>query len=135
MSVYYEQGEPDPKPAINYTVRKYEAVTPVPESFLGYAVGGLVEQAFIADRILNREPETPEQRAARKAKAITDRIEERSTAERVPLTVETLAKRLGLGPRFAEHLVQPYCDCWPETDGGGWSLCAHAEDEGLQEDR
>jgi hypothetical protein len=72
---------------------------------------------------------------------------ERSTASRAELTLDALIDAIGkrVDPdatgwdgakrrRYAEHLVQPWCTCEPESNDMGdppWDLCAHARDEGF----
>jgi hypothetical protein len=70
---------------------------------------------------------------------------ERTSAPRVPLTMDALIDAIGkrvddgwdLLKRqlYAEHLVQPWCSCevdngWRD-EPGGWELCQHAKDEGF----
>ena len=74
---------------------------------------------------------TPAERAAWRAEAAAERAAERDAANRVPLTVDALADRMGWSREYAEHLVQPYCECEEESYGGGWSYCQHARDLGL----
>ncbi len=78
----------------------------------------------------------------REARAI-----ERSTADRVDLTLDTLidaiGKRVDPGAtgwdgvkrrRYAYHLIQPWCECGPESSDDwspGWAPCQHARDEGF----
>ena len=72
---------------------------------------------------------------------------ERTSAPRVPLTMDALidaiGKRVDDGAgwdllkrqQYAEHLVQPWCSCEVDSgcrlDGGRWGLCQHAKDEGF----
>jgi hypothetical protein len=70
---------------------------------------------------------------------------ERTSAPRVPLTMDALIDAIGkrvdggcgwdLLKRqlYAEHLVQPWCSCEPERGdvSEGWELCPHAKDEGF----
>lgn len=85
------------------------------------------------DRALNA---TPEQRAEwarererREAAEAAERAEERAAATSVPLTVDALLAKMGWSREYAEHLVQPYCECGDDIDG--WSYCQHARDLGL----
>lgn len=72
---------------------------------------------------------------------------ERTSAPRVPLTLDALIDAIGTRvddgcgwdllkrQQYAEHLVQPWCTCevdngWRD-DAGGWELCPHAVDEGF----
>jgi hypothetical protein len=72
---------------------------------------------------------------------------ERTSAPRVPLTMDALIDAIGkrvdggcgwdLLKRqlYAEHLVQPWCSCevgdgW-RAKPGRWELCQHAKDEGF----
>jgi hypothetical protein len=72
---------------------------------------------------------TPEQRAQWAAEQKRDRTNERAAAERKPLTLDALLDKLGFTREYAEHLVQPYCDCGDTADG--WDYCQHVRDEGL----
>ena len=72
---------------------------------------------------------------------------ERASTERVLLTLDVLidaiGKRVDDGAgwdllkrrQYAEHLVQPYCECEVDSgwrdDPGRWELCPHAIDEGF----
>lgn len=85
------------------------------------------------DRALNA---TPEQRARWAAEAQRrqdeeqrQRAEERAAVVPVPLTLGALLAKMGWSREYAEHLVQPYCECGDDIDG--WSYCRHAEDLGL----
>jgi hypothetical protein len=71
---------------------------------------------------------TPEERAARIAKRKAERGAQRDAATRVELTLEALLDKLGFTREYAEHLVQPYCDC--ECGHDGWDYCPHANDLG-----
>lgn len=53
---------------------------------------------------------------------------ERDAAPVAELTLDSLLGRLGFSHAYAQHLVQPYCDC-----GGldGWERCQHARDLAL----
>ena len=75
------------------------------------------------------------------------RAVERSTADRAELTLNALIDAIGkrVDPdmtgwdgakrrRYAEHLIQSWCECGPESSDMGdppWDLCAHARDEGF----
>lgn len=71
-----------------------------------------------------RMPEA--EREAARAKAAEDRAVQRSIEIPVDLTLEIMLDRLALERDFAEHLVQPYCECSEED--GGWSKCEHWRD-------
>ena len=73
---------------------------------------------------------TPQERAARAARAMQTRAAERIAAARAPLTMDALLDKLGFDRAYAEHLVQPYCYCSDSRDG--WDYCQHAYDEGLR---
>jgi hypothetical protein len=88
--------------------------------------------------------------AARDRQLLAEKVArgvERTSAPRVPLTMDALigaiGKRVDDGggwdllkrQQYAEHLVQPWCSCevdngWRD-DAGGWELCRHAVDEGF----
>lgn len=71
-----------------------------------------------------------EERHARKLAAQMERAADRERAgDPVPLTLGRLLTKLGFTVAYAQHLVQPYCDCADTADG--WSECAHARDLGL----
>lgn len=72
---------------------------------------------------------TPEQRAAWAEEARSERAAERAQ-ERKPLTLEAVLDKLGWSREYAEHYVQPYCECYDGRDG--WEYCAHARDEALK---
>lgn len=55
--------------------------------------------------------------------------EVRKSTPVVDLTLETLLGKLDWAKEYAEHFVQPYCDCGDGNDG--WEYCAHARDLGL----
>lgn len=84
-------------------------------------------------RALNATPEQRAQWAAesaeREAEARRMRAEERAARDPVPPTLDALLDRMGWSREYAEHLVQPYCDCGEDIDG--WSYCEHARDLGL----
>jgi hypothetical protein len=77
------------------------------------------------------EQATPEQREQWQREAAAQRLAERERATHRALDLDSLLDACGLSREFAEHLVQPYCNCSPETDGGGWYRCRHAEDLGI----
>lgn len=54
---------------------------------------------------------------------------QRAAAPQVPLTLDALINKMGWTRGYAEHLVQPYCECWDGMDG--WEYCQHARDLGL----
>lgn len=72
---------------------------------------------------------TPEQRAQWAAEAKQRRAEQRAAAAPVALTLDALIGKLGWSREYAEHVVQPYCECWDGMDG--WEYCQYARDEGL----
>ena len=72
---------------------------------------------------------TPAERAAAAEAAQVQRVAEREVAECRPLTLEALLDKLGFTREYAEHLVQPYCECYDGMDG--WEYCQQARDEGL----
>lgn len=74
---------------------------------------------------------TPQERAVWAAEAEQARVRERAAAEHVPLTLEALLDKMGWSREYAEHLVQPYCECGDSNDG--WDRCQHARDLGLVE--
>jgi hypothetical protein len=74
--------------------------------------------------------EAPERRAERVAQAKLERAEVRRTTERAPLTLDAVIDKLGWSREYAEHFVQPYCECHDGWDG--WVWCAHSSDVGLE---
>lgn len=72
---------------------------------------------------------TPEEREQWRQEAAAQRAQERSDAERRPLTLDALLDKLGWSHEYALHFVQPYCGCYDGYDG--WDYCMHAEDEGV----
>lgn len=53
----------------------------------------------------------------------------RAESPRVELTLDAVLEKLGWSREYAEHFVQPYCDCSDSHDG--WIYCSHAYDEGM----
>jgi hypothetical protein len=72
---------------------------------------------------------TPEERQQAMWEAEQGRAVERAGAEHRSLTLDGLLDKLGWTSAYAEHLVQPYCDCGEGMDG--WDYCIHARDLGL----
>jgi hypothetical protein len=73
---------------------------------------------------------TPEERLAMVRQAEAARAaQRREAAERKPLRLDALLDKMGWTREYAEHLVQPYCDCYDGMEG--WEHCQHARDEGL----
>jgi hypothetical protein len=73
---------------------------------------------------------TPEERAEWAEQQRQARAAERAaTADRAPLTIDALVGKLGWSQAYAEHFVQPYCECFDGMDG--WEYCQHARDEGV----
>lgn len=103
-------------------VARHQAVIQISDEVLADA------RAFreAADRWANATPEQREQWAREQD---ARRKAEREAAPRVELTLATLLDKLGFSRSYAEHLVQPYCDCYDGRDG--WEFCQHARDEGL----
>lgn len=89
----------------------------------------LADAVEMRSAILRWTESTPEERAQRYAEIRQQRVDERAAAERKPLTVEALLDKMGWSREYAEHLVQPYCECYDGMDG--WEYCSHAYDEGL----
>jgi hypothetical protein len=81
----------------------------------------------VVNRYMNA---TPEEHAAWARQAAEQRAAERAHAEPVEPTMDALLAKLGWGPQYARHVVQPYCRC--EDDIDGWSRCLHATDLGLE---
>lgn len=100
-----------------------------------YGVVVPISDQVIADRMdldawIRREASvTPEEREARIARRRADMAAVRAAERQRPVTADALLVKLGWGPRYAEHFVQPYCRC--EDDRDGWYLCEHASDLGL----
>jgi hypothetical protein len=73
---------------------------------------------------------TPDQRDEWARQDEARRVEERAAAGTpVALTLDGLLNRLGFSREYAEHLMQPYCECYDSNDG--WDYCMHARDLGL----
>lgn len=70
------------------------------------------------------EPQAERASAAKRARA-----EERAAAAVVSLSLDALMDRMGWSREYAEHLVQLYCDCDIDREGG-WEYCEHARDLG-----
>lgn len=73
---------------------------------------------------------SPEEREAWAEEARQERIRKRAQAELRPVTLEAVLDKLGWSPEYAEHYVQPYCECGDGRDG--WEYCEHARDEGVR---
>lgn len=73
---------------------------------------------------------TPGERAEWARQAAEARAAERAAAPAVELTLDTLLTKLGWSRTYAEHVVQPYCDC--DDTRAGWEMCQHARDLGLE---
>ena len=69
---------------------------------------------------------TSEQQEQRQREVAERRAAERAASVPVALTLDDLIRRLGWPRTFAEHVVQPYCECYDGSDG--WVWCAHADD-------
>lgn len=72
---------------------------------------------------------TDAERSAWAEAARVRRAAERESAERRPLTLDALLDKLGFSREYAEHLMQPYCECGDTADG--WDYCWYARDEGV----
>lgn len=107
----------------NLTVLKWEHA-PLPVTTEQLDLGQALKISF--SRWMNA---TPQERAAWATEAEQRRAEERAAAEPVPLTLDALLDKMGWPRAYAEHLVQPYCECGDDIDG--WSYCEHARDLGL----
>lgn len=71
-------------------------------------------------------------RAQEAEKARVARAEQREWAPLGQWNMEALIERLGIGHGFAQHLLQSYCTCRMDSEGG-WYLCGHARDLGIEE--
>jgi hypothetical protein len=72
---------------------------------------------------------TPEEREAWAEQSRRERAEKRAAVVRRELTVDALIDKMMWSREYAEHLVQPYCECYDGMDG--WEYCEHARDEGV----
>jgi hypothetical protein len=72
---------------------------------------------------------TPEERDQWARDLAAQRAAERAAAAPAPFTLAGLLDKLGFSCEYAEHLVQPYCNC--EDTNDGWDYCQHARDLGL----
>jgi hypothetical protein len=89
------------------------------------------ETTTASDAFERWKRDVPAREAARKEAAARGRAAERSSAEPVALTLDALLIKLSFSRDYAEHLMQPYCDCDHGWDG--WDFCAHARDLGWPE--
>lgn len=119
------------------TVVKYGhtmAFTPEAVDSLNAAAREIFDLPRRLERALNATPEERAERARawaqREAEATRERAEQRASTETIPLTVEAIMAKMDWDREFAEHLVQPYCECHEDSEGG-WSYCEHARDLGL----
>jgi hypothetical protein len=105
-------------------VVKHGAYVHLSPELLADANGSGIAEAVL--RALTAPRPTPQQAAERREREARERAEERERAARVPLTIDALIEAMGWSRAYAEHLVQPYCDCYPGEDG--WVDCEHARD-------
>ena len=109
-------------------VSKYGQVVPM-------SIERLLPKPLDLDAAIRRYAEaTPEQRAQWQREALEQRAAERE-ARGIDLTdpeaiLLALGEKFGWSPEYVRHLVQPYCDCDGDRDGG-WDYCPHARDLGL----
>lgn len=103
-------------------VHQHAAMIPISQEQLDDAAGD-------AEAFRRWISATPEERAQWMREAAERRAAERATATPVALTLDALLDKLGFSREYAEHLVQPYCDCGDGSDG--WDYCMHARDLGL----
>lgn len=87
----------------------------------------LAMTAETADAINRWMRATPVERAAWAREAERQRASVRASTPVVALNLDTLIANLGWSREYAEHFVQPYCDC-EEDRYGGWEYCQHARD-------
>jgi hypothetical protein len=103
--------------------RKLATLVPMSEEALRDAQ----ETAAAYHRFMNA---TPEQHRQWLREAAERRAAERAAATPVELTLDALLDKLGWTREYAEHVVQPYCDCGDSSDG--WDTCQHARDLGVE---
>lgn len=84
----------------------------------------------LAEALRRARTATPQELAANRARLKQERAVLRATTAHVPLTLDALLDKMGWSDEYAEHLVQPYCDC--EDGMEGWERCQHAQDLGLR---
>ena len=106
------------------TIFKYVHALPVSDE-------AAATSRLVADSIRRWMDATPQERAAWAAEAEQARVRERAAADHVPLTLDALLDKMGWSEEYAEHLVQPYCECGDGMDG--WDRCQHARDLGFAE--
>lgn len=133
-------GYPDVMPCIcpRETVGPDVAVHPVHESYYTtVSEEVLADSADLGDavrRLLMAPPATREEieeaRRQRREERAVQRHEARTRGE-VSLGVQVLLNKLGWGPKYAQHYVQPYCTCEVAPDSG-WERCEHAIDLGIE---
>jgi acyl-CoA reductase-like NAD-dependent aldehyde dehydrogenase len=104
-------------------ITKVAAVVPISQEALDDAID-------IADHLKRWTDATPEQRDEWNRQAVQQRAAERAATTAVPLTLDGLLDKLGFTHEYAQHLVQPYCECADGYDG--WETCQHAYDLGLR---
>jgi hypothetical protein len=105
-----------------FTVIKYGNAMPISDELAAESR----QTATAVERWMNA---TPAERDRWRAEAERERAEVREATPPTPLTFDALCERLGWSREYAEHLVQPYCECGDDIDG--WSYCVHAQDLGL----
>lgn len=103
---------------------KYEYAVPVSNE-------ALAESRQTATVLQQWMDATPAERDRWRAEAERERAEVREATARVPLSVDALLEKMLWSSEYAEHLVQPYCEC--EAGRDGWEYCQYALDLGLAE--
>lgn len=83
----------------------------------------------VAEALRRARSASPQELADHRARAKRERAELRAATAHVPLTLDALLDKMGWSNEYAEHLVQPYCEC--EDGVEGWERCPHAQDLGL----
>jgi hypothetical protein len=107
---------------VGVDVRQHVGTVPVSAEVLDDARG--MRDAF--ERFMLASPQEHAERDRQRAAV---RKAQREAAQSVPLTLDALLDKLGWSHEYAEHIVQPYCDCEDTRDG--WERCEHAIDLGL----
>lgn len=90
----------------------------------------LTESIAAGEAIRRYFAATPEERAHWATEAKTRRAAEREGSPHVALTFDALLDKLGWSLQYAEHVVQPCCECRDGYDG--WERCEHAYDLDLE---
>lgn len=122
-------------PDVPMNVNKHASTVSISEQLL--TEDPRAGQALIRalDRALSATPAQRAEWAAqyeqRQREMGQERARVRAETPHVPLILDALIEKMGWSRAYAEHLVQPYCECGTDGADGEWQACRHALDEGV----